>query len=278
MAPDISKKRLPCKVLVFNLPPTLPEQVFLQSINSFLPHVEWHRFSKGKATVGTRSELLSFAYLKFQSATAVQEFFRVYQGHTFIDKKNNTYRAIVTIAPYQKIPPSKVKADSLEGSLEQDPKFQEFKVQRESYSQTASNDDVIEKLQTSTPLLQYLAEKKNAVVEKGKSKPSKKSVKAKKKLRLAEKPASNNSKAGKSSQESKKSSKAPAESAAAVIKEDKVSDRKKSKKKPKKKPVSNSTASQASENASDKKTKEKKSSGKQKIASKKKDQLTTDNV
>ncbi|EPX70659.1 uncharacterized protein SOCG_04297 [Schizosaccharomyces octosporus yFS286] len=190
--PTSGKTRLPCKILVHNLPETLPEEIFLKSIASFHPFINWHRYHQGKRQNPPQPNIPSFAYLKFKSESHVHDFFRFYQGHVFVDKDENVYRALLLVAPFQKVPPVKSKPDSLNGTIEDDPVFKAF-VDKWNESlippPPPSPSHYIQN--TSTPLLHYLAEKRGAT---GASPKPTKSKKEKKQRSKKSKPVASSSK------------------------------------------------------------------------------------
>ncbi|EPY51820.1 hypothetical protein SPOG_00243 [Schizosaccharomyces cryophilus OY26] len=176
--PTSGKKRLPCKILVHNLPEGLPEDIFLKSIASFHPFINWHRYHQGKKQNPPQPNFPSFAYLKFRSEAHVHDFFRFYQGHAFVDKDDHVYRALVLVAPFQKVPPIKLKPDSFNGTIEDDPVFKNFVDKwNESLMPPPPPSPSHYAYNASTPLLHYLAEKRGTTGTSTKPKKSKKEKK-----------------------------------------------------------------------------------------------------
>ncbi|WBW74506.1 up-frameshift suppressor 3 family protein [Schizosaccharomyces osmophilus] len=229
--PTSAKTRLPCKLLVHNLPDTLPEEIFLKSIASFHPFINWHRYHQGKRQNPPQPNIPSFAYLKFRSESHVHDFFRFYQGHVFVDKDEHVYRALLLVAPFQKVPPVKLKPDSLNGTIEDDPVFKTFVDKwNESLIPPPPPSPSHYTQNTSTPLLHYLAEKRGTT---GTSPKPSKSKKEKKQRSKKSKLASSSSKQATPSDHSTGQNPSQSLEAKEPVKQDSVPSKPKSKKKAK---------------------------------------------
>ncbi|KAJ1565912.1 hypothetical protein HK096_007008 [Nowakowskiella sp. JEL0078] len=121
------KDNFRAKVVVRRLPPNLPEEVFKKSVEKWLSDVEWFSFFPGKLSQSKGKEhLLSRAYLNFSTAEILLDFYQSYNGHVFLDSKGNENRAVVELAPNQRLPKAKKKPDTRVNTIDQDPEFLEF--------------------------------------------------------------------------------------------------------------------------------------------------------
>ncbi|KAL1925259.1 uncharacterized protein VTP21DRAFT_142 [Calcarisporiella thermophila] len=172
------------KVVIRQLPPHLPEQVFLQSVAQWANEetTDWYSFFQGKFSKSKSKEsIASRAYFHFKNIQQVIEFCRGYDGHVFVDSKGNTSRAVVEFAPYQKLPKTGKKPDPRQGTIDDDPDYLAFLESLKAEEETEGNkgtdgltgtklEDRIANQQAaldaakvnpkSTPLLDFLREKK----------------------------------------------------------------------------------------------------------------------
>ncbi|KAJ7367272.1 Smg-4/UPF3 family-domain-containing protein [Mycena albidolilacea] len=117
------------KTVVRRLPPNLPEDIFWQSVHSWVSDetVTWKAFYPGKLRKRLNKENISSrAYIAFKTEEQLAQFSREYDGHLFRDKAGNESYAVVEFAPYQKIPPEKKKVDARSGTLEKDDDYISF--------------------------------------------------------------------------------------------------------------------------------------------------------
>ncbi|KAH7871512.1 Smg-4/UPF3 family-domain-containing protein [Lentinula edodes] len=181
------------KTIVRKLPPNLPEEIFWQSVQTWVTDetVSWKIYYPGKFRRRLNKENVpSRAYILFKNEEQLALFSKEYDGHLFRDKSGNEAHAVVEFAPYQKVPPEKKKLDPRNGTIEKDENYISF---IESLTASANREPVsIETLIASTqpvpqpkttPLLEALKAEKNAIKEKAavKEKASRKEDAGKKK-------------------------------------------------------------------------------------------------
>ncbi|KAJ7673548.1 Smg-4/UPF3 family-domain-containing protein, partial [Mycena rosella] len=172
--PPVSTERL--KTVVRRLPPNLPEDVFWQSVHSWVSDetVAWKIFYPGKLRKRLNKENIpSRAYISFKTEEQLAQFSREYDGHLFRDKAGNESYAVVEFAPYQKIPPEKRKADARSGTIEKDEDYISFleSLNAQASTEHASLESLIAASQAppppkTTPLLEALKAEKAAQREK----------------------------------------------------------------------------------------------------------------
>ncbi|KAJ3930092.1 MAG: Smg-4/UPF3 family-domain-containing protein [Lentinula lateritia] len=173
------------KTIVRKLPPNLPEEIFWQSVQTWVTDetVSWKIYYPGKFRRRLNKENVpSRAYILFKNEEQLALFSKEYDGHLFRDKSGrrpvssfagNEAHAVVEFAPYQKVPPEKKKLDPRNGTIEKDENYISF---IESLTAFANREPVsIETLIASTqpvpqpkttPLLEALKAEKNAIKEK----------------------------------------------------------------------------------------------------------------
>ncbi len=176
------------KVVIRKLPPNLPEDVFLGTLQPWVKRYDYCCYVQGKQTASrAKNDKCSRAYVRFMDAASLVEFHKQYNGHQFISSEGKESRALVEFAPYQKIPKqSKGKPDTRKGTLEQDPDFQSFveslkasvqapiaSEQIKGYYFPISNESANKPQEASsqnkvTPLIEYLRSQKAAAAAKAK--------------------------------------------------------------------------------------------------------------
>ncbi|KAI9511371.1 Smg-4/UPF3 family-domain-containing protein [Russula earlei] len=167
------------KIVVRRLPPNLPEQIFWQSVQTWVTDdvVLWKEFYPGKVRKKLNKENVhSRAYIAFKTEELVAKFSREYDGHVFKDKAGNESQAVVEFAPYQKLPLEKKKADSRNATIDQDEEYIAFLQALEASStKPHDTDQLLEMLvasterpamPASTPLLDALKAEKSAQRDK----------------------------------------------------------------------------------------------------------------
>ncbi|KAJ6530391.1 Smg-4/UPF3 family-domain-containing protein [Mycena vulgaris] len=172
--PPASTERL--KTVVRRLPPNLPEDVFWQSVQSWVSDetVTWKIFYPGKLRKRLNKENIpSRAYISFKTEEQLAQFSREYDGHLFRDKAGNESYAVVEFAPYQKVPPEKKKVDARSGTIEKDEDYISFleSLNAQASGEPASLESLIAANQAppppkTTPLLEALKAEKAAQREK----------------------------------------------------------------------------------------------------------------
>ncbi|KAG2361050.1 Smg-4/UPF3 family-domain-containing protein [Suillus spraguei] len=126
-APANANERL--KTVVRRLPPNLPEEIFWQSVQTWVTDdsVAWKVYHTGKLRKRANQENVSSrAYIAFKSEEVLATFSREYDGHLFRDKAGfrvifvagNESQAVVEFAPFQKIPSEKKKADARNATID----------------------------------------------------------------------------------------------------------------------------------------------------------------
>lgn len=157
------------KVVVRRCPPELPEAVFWQSVEPWTRDdaVDWKLYKQGRTRVhGSNKESVnSVAYIHFRRQEHVASFAAAYQGHTFRDSKGNRFQVIVQYAPFQKIPPKKIKPDPLSGTVDDDADYLAFVKSLDEPGETeqAKIPEVppsTKGIKKTTPLLDELRRKK----------------------------------------------------------------------------------------------------------------------
>ncbi|KAF9078390.1 Smg-4/UPF3 family-domain-containing protein [Rhodocollybia butyracea] len=164
------------KIVVRKLPPNLPEEIFWQSVQTWVTDetTTWKIYYPGKFRSRVNKEnIASRAYIVFKDEEQLALFSREYDGHLFRDKSGNESQAVVEFAPYQKVPPEKKKPDARNGTIEKDENYISF---IESLAAAANPEPIsIEALialtqaapqPKTTPLLEALKAEKSAVKDK----------------------------------------------------------------------------------------------------------------
>ncbi|KAN0109074.1 Smg-4/UPF3 family domain containing protein [Russula decolorans] len=167
------------KTVVRRLPPNLPEQIFWQSVQTWVTDdsVIWKEYCPGKVKKKLNKENVhSRAYIAFRTEEFVAKFSREYDGHVFKDKAGNESQAVVEFAPYQKLPLEKRKVDSRNATIEQDEDYVAFLQSLEAPSTKPHDaDQLLEMLvasterpamPASTPLLDALKAEKSTQRDK----------------------------------------------------------------------------------------------------------------
>ncbi|KAG8977930.1 hypothetical protein FRC05_000458 [Tulasnella sp. 425] len=163
------------KVLVRRLPPNLPEAVFWDSVAPWVDAetTSWKVFHAGKLRPkGVNKEnILSRAYIVFNTEEQLRNFHLAYDGHLFRDKSGNESQAVVEYAPFQKVPLAKGKVDQRQGTIEDDEDFKSFIASLSQVEPTeaeklamAPPPDI--NLKMTTPLLASLLPNKGNQVDK----------------------------------------------------------------------------------------------------------------
>ncbi|KAF9297083.1 hypothetical protein BGZ88_011105 [Linnemannia elongata] len=118
------------KIVVRRLPANLPEHVFMESIKGLVPDSALDRpttWVAGKVSKNpVKANTFARAYIYFKNEKLALEFQKAYHGHTFVDRHGNEGKAHVEFAPFQKIPREQRKADTKQGTIEEDPDYIAF--------------------------------------------------------------------------------------------------------------------------------------------------------
>ncbi|KAL2853996.1 Smg-4/UPF3 family-domain-containing protein [Aspergillus pseudodeflectus] len=174
-APKPAAPRL--KLLVRRLPPGLTQEEFETALGAEWKlgagKVSWYQYKPGKVSKDpAKPSRPSRAYINVSSSDHISPLSDKVRGTSFIDARNTANDPILLgpptleFAPYAKIPGSRVRKDARQGTIDQDPEFILF---LESLTQpitksgplesTADGEDKKEAI-TTTPLVQYIKEKK----------------------------------------------------------------------------------------------------------------------
>ncbi|KAG1778777.1 Smg-4/UPF3 family-domain-containing protein [Suillus placidus] len=173
-APANATERL--KTVVRRLPPNLPEEIFWQSVQTWVTDdsITWKVYHAGKLRKRANQENVpSRAYIAFKNEEVLATFSREYDGHLFRDKAGNESQAVVEFAPFQKIPSEKKKADARNATIDKDEDFISFleTLNNTEKSEHVSLEALIAASQPpvapkTTPLLEALKAEKSAQKDK----------------------------------------------------------------------------------------------------------------
>ncbi|KAG2347284.1 hypothetical protein BDR05DRAFT_877382 [Suillus weaverae] len=183
-APANATERL--KTVVRRLPPNLPEEIFWQSVQTWVTDdsVSWKVYHAGKLRKRANQENVpSRAYIAFKNEEVLAMFSREYDGHLFRDKAGfcsrvifaagNESQAVVEFAPFQKIPSEKKKADARNATIDKDEDYISFfeTLNNTEKSEHVSLEALIAASQPpaapkTTPLLEALKAEKSAQKDK----------------------------------------------------------------------------------------------------------------
>lgn len=163
------------RLIIRRLPPGLTEAEFWESIGLEWQvgkgKVDWAAFKAGKISRDlAKPSRPARAYLKVKDPALLDQLSAHVKVVAFQDSKNTTRDSclvgppLLEFAPYTKTPNHRVRHDGRQGTIDQDPEFIDFlQSLTEPITKSASNgeqtDAKLEKV-TTTPLVQYLKEKK----------------------------------------------------------------------------------------------------------------------
>lgn len=154
------------KLILRRLPPTMTEEAFLEQVSPIPEHDHFY-FAKPDPSLG--HNVYSRAYINFVNVEDIYLFRDKFDGYIFLDEKGVEYVGIVEYAPFQRIPKKKKKKDPKCGTIDSDPVYQEFLENLNKDQETENQpkleysypvNDANEKKVQSTPLLEYLAARK----------------------------------------------------------------------------------------------------------------------
>lgn len=159
------KDRIPSKIVVRRLPPTITVDSFMESVSP-IEAFNYIYIVNGDYSFGEHS--FSRVYINFVNSDEIYNFKEKFDNYVFVDNKGHEYSAVVEFAAFQKVPKKrpKLKIDSKCGSIENDPYFIDFVKSLDSapnqenkpeYSYQPSTDM---KIHDTTPLLDFLKQKK----------------------------------------------------------------------------------------------------------------------
>jgi len=167
------------KIVIRRLPSSMKEDEFKQCIEP-LPHHDYFRFVK--ADFSLEKDACTRAYINFTSQDDVFAFQQKFDGYVFVDNRGNEHVAVVEFAPNQKVGYKKEgrRKDAKLNTLDQDSEYNKF---LESFNATdemqtmptieqvleeieQKEKDVKSSAKQTTPLLQYMRDKKDEKIKK----------------------------------------------------------------------------------------------------------------
>ncbi|XP_068145626.1 regulator of nonsense transcripts 3B [Drosophila tropicalis] len=188
------------KIVVRHLPPTMTEKEFLDHVDP-LPEIDSYYYCPADWTLGQEASCRAYINMSTKNIEEVLQFRDRFDGYVFLDAKGDEYVAIVEYAPFQCFAKNKARSyDNKVDTIESESHFQEFVQKFIEDKEEASRlgdvkidisyDDTDDEVQ-STPLLQYLANKKEKRRED-----KRKQREEQKQQRLLDQSKNNNSKDG----------------------------------------------------------------------------------
>uniref|UniRef100_A0A1A9W996 UPF3 domain-containing protein n=1 Tax=Glossina brevipalpis TaxID=37001 RepID=A0A1A9W996_9MUSC len=170
-----NKMKLPNKVIIRHLPPNMTEDDFLKQTDP-LPDYDFYYFAAADWSLG--SDATCRAYITFKNHNDIFLFRDRFDGYVFVDNRGNEYPAVVEFAPFQGVLKNKSRGgDSKVNTIEQESHYQQFlkKLEEEREAIAKGSECKLEfpldrkkEEIASTPLLQYLANKKEKRREEAK--------------------------------------------------------------------------------------------------------------
>lgn len=153
-----------------HLPPTMTEAQFLDQVGP-LPENDSYYYCKADWSLGQEATCRAYIDMSSKDIGEVVQFRDRFDGYVFVDHKGVEYMAIVEYAPFQCFLKNKARNDdSKVNTIESEPHYQEFikRLAQEREEASRMGDVKIdfnferrtEEKVKSTPLLQYLANKK----------------------------------------------------------------------------------------------------------------------
>ncbi|EDV56890.1 regulator of nonsense transcripts 3A [Drosophila erecta] len=186
------------KIVMRHLPPTMTEAEFLEQVGP-LPENDSYYYCKADWSLGHEATCRAYIDMSSKDITEVLQFRDRFDGYVFVDNKGVEYMAIVEYAPFQCFLKNKARNDdSKVNTIEIEPHYQEFiKRQAEEREEASRMGDVkiefnidrrTDEKVKSTPLLQYLANRKEKRREEARkwNEEKRKQREEQKLLRLAE--------------------------------------------------------------------------------------------
>ncbi|OXG20196.1 hypothetical protein C367_04345 [Cryptococcus neoformans Ze90-1] len=175
MVPQPSTAAPRNKLVIRRLPPTLPEDIFWQSVSTWITDKTclWKSFVKGKAGDSTYDShpVYSRAYVLMADPESLINFHRAFDGHIYKSKTGAEFQSVVEYAPFQKTPlKTKVKVDNRQGTIDEDPDYLSF-IESLNAPVTKPVLEVATPVAqpTTTPLLEHLRSQKSASKSKSKT-------------------------------------------------------------------------------------------------------------
>ncbi|XP_017001984.2 regulator of nonsense transcripts 3B [Drosophila takahashii] len=186
------------KIVMRHLPPTMTETEFLEQVGP-LPENDSYYYCQADWSLGHEATCRAYIDMSLKDIADVLQFRDRFDGYVFVDQKGVEYMAIVEYAPFQCFLKNKARNDdSKVNSIESEAHYQEFVQrladEREEASRAGdvkldfSFDRRADEKVKSTPLLQYLANKKEKRREEARKRneEKRKQREEQKQVRLAE--------------------------------------------------------------------------------------------
>ncbi|XP_058801801.1 regulator of nonsense transcripts 3A isoform X2 [Phymastichus coffea] len=158
------------KVVIRRLPPTMTQDQFFEQVSP-LSEYDYLYFAKADMSLGQYA--YSRAYIDFVDSQDVFAFREKFDNYVFVDSKGTEFPAVVEYAPFQRVPKKRIgkKKDIKCGTIESDPYYINFLESIKHQETEAGNtqpkteysfqlNDHATKKVTSTPLLDFLKQKK----------------------------------------------------------------------------------------------------------------------
>ncbi|XP_037951642.1 regulator of nonsense transcripts 3B-like [Teleopsis dalmanni] len=162
------KTKAPTKLVIRHLPPTMIETEFKEQV---APIADYDYFYFCEADWSLGSEATCRAHISFKNLEDVYSFVDRFDGYVFVDTKGAEYIAIVEFSPFQGFVKSRSRGrDNKVNTIDSEPHYQQFLIKLKEDEEASAKrgeskleftldrkkDDRLK----STPLLQYLAQKK----------------------------------------------------------------------------------------------------------------------
>lgn len=156
------------KVIIRRLPPSMDEETFRKQIDPIPDHDDFY-FVSGDWSLGKNA--CSRAYINFTKAEDIFLFKDKFDAYIFVDAKGVEFPAVVEFAPFQELPRNRSRKKDVKcGTIETDTHFIAFKEaleaeEKDTAGKSKSKLEFTYKIKdeekiTSTPLLEYIAQKK----------------------------------------------------------------------------------------------------------------------
>ncbi|XP_015114241.1 regulator of nonsense transcripts 3A [Diachasma alloeum] len=158
------------KVVIRRLPPSMTQAQFIEQVSP-LPDHDYLHFVKADMSLGQHA--FCRAYINFTDQKDIFMFREKFDNYVFVDGKGTEYPAVVEFAPFQRLPKKRVgrKKDVKCGTIETDPYYVTFLESLKNLEADAAGAqpktefsfqpfDNAQKRVTTTPLLEYLKQRK----------------------------------------------------------------------------------------------------------------------
>uniref|UniRef100_A0A182RDK1 UPF3 domain-containing protein n=1 Tax=Anopheles funestus TaxID=62324 RepID=A0A182RDK1_ANOFN len=158
------------RVVIRRLPPTMTQAVFCEQISTDgkMPNNDEFYFVGPDWTLGHNASCR--AYINFTNSEDVFRFTDSYDGYTFVDAKGMEHQAVVEYAPFQKLPKTRSRRkDPKCNTIETDTHFLAFQEALAAEEQEALHGRGTQEFSfkieqeektTTTPLLEFIAQRK----------------------------------------------------------------------------------------------------------------------